>query len=114
MLNQITALLGIAAKVVKRCSSGLWHAESMARGWESKDVESQIEERQERRNNAAPPLSAEEIQLARERESLMLQRTRVLADLQSAVNPGYREILQRSLEFLDAKLTALGRPDSSE
>jgi hypothetical protein len=91
----------------------LCHAEGMARGWESKDVESQMEAREERRS-AAPQQNSEEIRLAREREALMLQRTRVLADLQSAVNPGYREILQRSLSFLEEKLASLRTPGHPE
>ncbi len=52
-------------------------------------------------------LAAEEIRLERERESLELSRTRVLQDLESAVNPKYREVLERSLGFLDEKLKAL-------
>lgn len=82
----------------------------MARGWESKDVESQIVAAREERNKSVPQLTSEEVRLARERESLMLHRTRVLADLKSAVNSGYREILQRSLNFLDEKLASLNRP----
>ena len=80
----------------------------MARGWESKDIESQMEAAREVTKRAATPQrSAEEIQREHERESLLLQRTRVLSDLESAVNPGYREILQRSLAFLDEKIAAL-------
>lgn len=79
----------------------------MARGWESKDVESQMEDAREVRKNSAP-LSSEQVQLARERESLLLQRTRILADIASATNPRYLEILQRSLAFLDEKLASLG------
>jgi hypothetical protein len=53
------------------------------------------------------PLSVEEIRIERERESIELSRTRVLQDLASALNPKYREMLQRSLGFLDEKLKAL-------
>ena len=80
----------------------------MARGWESKSVESQIEAAEERASLAnRRALAAEEIRLQRERESLELSRTRVLQDLASAVNPKYREMLQRSLGFLEEKLKAL-------
>ena len=84
----------------------------MARGWESKDIESQMEDAREARRNVAPQRSSEELQLARERESLLLQRSRVLADIESATHPRYREILQRSLAFLDEKLASLstGKP----
>jgi len=87
----------------------LWHSEGMARGWESKDVESQREDAREEREARTSRQNLEELPLARERESLMLQRTRVLADLESAVNPGYRTLLQRSLTFLDEKIASLSR-----
>ena len=80
----------------------------MARGWESKSVESQIEAAEERASLAnRRALAVEEIRLQREREGLELSRTRVLQDLASAVNPKYREMLQRSLGFLEEKLKAL-------
>jgi hypothetical protein len=80
----------------------------MARGWESKSVEAQMEAAEARASLAnRRALAAEEIRLERERESLELSRTRVLQDLESAVNPKYREVLERSLGFLDEKLKAL-------
>jgi hypothetical protein len=83
----------------------------MARGWESKEVEMQIESAQERheRANKSTPTPAE-IALERERESIELSRSRVLQDMASASNPRYREMLQRSLDFLDAKLAKLAAP----
>ncbi len=80
----------------------------MARGWESKAVESQMEAAEERASQLKKArVSAEQIQLQRERESLELSRTRVLQDLEAASNPKYRELLQRSLGYLDEKLKAL-------
>jgi molecular chaperone GrpE (heat shock protein) len=80
----------------------------MARGWESKSVESQVEEAEARRiQQAKPQLTQEQAQFLRERESLELSRTRVSNDLQSALNPRYRAQLEESLRFLDAKLAAL-------
>ena len=86
----------------------------MARGWERKSVESQIEaaeERAERANHAR--MSAEQAALERERESLELSRTRVLNDIAAAQHPRYIEQLQRTLEFLEAKLAAFSpsKPD---
>jgi hypothetical protein len=52
-------------------------------------------------------LADAQIRHERERESLELSRTRVLQDLAAAVNPKYREVLERSLGFLDEKLKAL-------
>jgi hypothetical protein len=83
-------------------------AGTVARGWESKSVEAQMEAAEDRAllaNRRA--LADEEIRLERERESLELSRTRVLQDIASSANPRYREVLERSLGFLDAKLKAL-------
>jgi hypothetical protein len=80
----------------------------MARGWESKSVESQMEESGARHSKSTgPPLTAEQIRRQRERESLELSRTRVLKDLETAANPRYREQLQSALRHLEQKLTEL-------
>ncbi|MBV9404305.1 MAG: hypothetical protein JO211_03105 [Acidobacteriaceae bacterium] len=80
----------------------------MARGWESKAVESQIEAAENRASRAQKVrATAEEINFERERESLELSRTRVLQDIKSARNARYRDLLNRSLQFLDEKLKAL-------
>jgi hypothetical protein len=77
----------------------------MARGWESKSVEEQMEAAEERATQArTQKLNELDIAAQKERESLELSRTRVMADLASATNPRYREILQKSLDFLDEKL----------
>jgi hypothetical protein len=84
----------------------------MSRGWESKSVESQMEEAAVRR--AAPkqtPPTAEEVRIKAERESLALSRKRVLADLEAATHPRRREQLESALRHLDekiAKIAALG------
>ena len=86
----------------------LWHTGRMARGWESKSVESQIESAESRRAEAAAVrLSNEEIGRRRERESLQLSRTRVQRDLASVTNPRYRESLEAALRHLDEKIAGL-------
>ena len=80
----------------------------MARGWESKSVESQIESANERRAVAAAAVAnLENLKNLRERESLEHSRVRVLNDLKAATNPRYRAMLEASLEFLDQKLASL-------
>ena len=91
----------------------------MARGWESKEVESQIEAAEARASASKKKrISDEELKRQREWEGLELSRTRVVQDLASAVNPKYREQLQRSLDHLDQKLAALkqdvSKPDRPE
>lgn len=81
----------------------------MARGWESKSVESQIESAAEFRKAAAASaqVTAEQVTLERERNMLQLSRTRVLHDLEGATNERYREQLEAALQHLDNKLAAL-------
>ncbi len=78
----------------------------MARGWESKSVEEQIELAAEKAASLKTEKIVNEVEAARKREleSLQLSRTRVIQDMASAVNPRYRDQLQKSLDFLDEKL----------
>lgn len=80
----------------------------MARGWESKDVESQQELAEERRRLAAVASKAESV-IAREKEieSLELSRRRVQHDLDTAQNARYRVQLEAALAHLDSKLASL-------
>jgi hypothetical protein len=80
----------------------------MARGWESKSVEAQIELAESRRSlKHAVVVNAKEAERTKKRESLLLSRTRVVHDLESANNPRYREILQAALKHLDQKLSEI-------
>ncbi len=80
----------------------------MARGWESKSVEEQIESAESKRpRSSAVLLTPEQRARQRERESLELARTRVLNDLASATNPRRHESLQAALRNLEEKLAAL-------
>ena len=81
----------------------------MARGWESKSVESQMESAERRRiDGERLRLSQEELNRQREREGLQLSRTRVLRDLTSTKGGHYRESLEAALNYLDTKIAALG------
>jgi hypothetical protein len=77
----------------------------MARGWESKSVEDQIEARESATaRTPGPKLSPREIQLQAKRDGLQLARTRTLASLQAACDGRYRAHLERVLADLDAQL----------
>ena len=81
----------------------------MARGWESKSVEAQMELAESRRRDSERTrLSQEALNRQRERESLQLSRTRVMRDLISAKSGHYRESLEAALNYLDKKIAALG------
>ena len=85
----------------------------MSRGWESKDVESQIEAFESARTRE-PVLSGGELVVRQMRESLLLSRTRVLGDIQRACNPRHKDQLLSALGHLDAELEKLGPPTTSE
>ena len=80
----------------------------MARGWESKSVESQMEAAEARQAAARQATqSEEEIRQRRERESLELSRKRVLQDLAAARHPRHRQQLQAALAHLESRLKAV-------
>ena len=80
----------------------------MARGWESKSIESQIEAAEERKSAArAAEIDAAQAERKRQRDSLLLSRTRILNDIEQARNPRYQETLKAALKHLDDKLAEL-------
>jgi hypothetical protein len=77
----------------------------MARGWESKSIEIQIEEANSGTSfDLKGGLPEMEIDMKRKREDLLLQRSRVLQDLASARNPRYRILLEEKLAHLDNEI----------
>jgi hypothetical protein len=80
----------------------------VARGWESKSVESQMEEAAERkRASTAQEIPVREQELLRELRVLQLSRTRVIHQIEEATHAGYREIMSRALADLDQRLAQL-------
>lgn len=80
----------------------------MARGWESKAVEAQ----QEAAGTGAPSraaMSGDEIARRSARATLMLARTRALADLQTACAPAHRAMLEQVIAELDQRIVSLER-----
>lgn len=79
----------------------------MARGWESKSIEAQIDAAEVHHpsavlDNSLPP---ETLELIRKKESILLSRTRVQQDLKSAQNPRYKALLNKALAELEARLS---------
>jgi hypothetical protein len=75
----------------------------MARGWESKNVESQQDERA-RDQKAGPELSPEEAARAARRRTLELTHARAQADLASARSPAHRAMLEAAIKALEEQL----------
>ena len=78
----------------------------MARGWESKSVESQQDDAA-RRKDVRPALTPEEQERLVRRRTLELSRARLAADLDRASAPPHRRMLERALAELDAQLESL-------
>jgi hypothetical protein len=80
----------------------------MAKGWESKSVEAQMEAAaSEIRRPQRPTLTPAQVDLLRKKENLVLSRTHVQRELASSANPRYRLMLQRALADLEAQINAL-------
>ena len=74
----------------------------MARGWDSKSVEDQIEStHSERTAEKKTAKDTESPEARRRRDSLLLARKRVLDQIQSATDARYREMMDRALADLD-------------
>ena len=78
----------------------------MARGWESKSVEAQQDAADAPRIKG-PALTPEQAARKAERATLLLARTRALADLQKACVPAHRAMLEQAVADLDRRLAAL-------
>jgi hypothetical protein len=85
----------------------MWHNLCMARGWESKDVESQVANRE---NMAAPGKARkaqDQLEKDRERANIELSRIHIINDLETATHPNHRKQLEAALAHLDHKLAEL-------
>jgi len=80
----------------------------MARGWESKDVEAQVEAAeapaQKQGSGAKTP---EQLMREQSRQDLELSRIRIANDLASATHPNHRKSLEAALAHLDKKIADL-------
>jgi len=80
----------------------------MARGWESKSVEAQMEESaMELPGKRKVAFTPEEIQKQRRKADLLLSRSWILQQLGQSSNQRYSELLRRTLSELDGKIAGL-------
>jgi hypothetical protein len=80
----------------------------MARGWESKSVEDQIEEARRSQGAYEARLQTPE-ERARERkvESLKLERSRLIEQLKRARSEAHQRMVRQSLEAIEEEIAAL-------
>jgi hypothetical protein len=79
---------------------------NMAKGWESKAIEAQQEAAAASGVRGAPVSKSDAVRQSK-RNSLMLARTRALADLQLACAPAHRAMLEQAIAELDRRLAAI-------
>jgi hypothetical protein len=80
----------------------------MARGWESKSVEEQIDMAEAHRAaSLEKQMDPAALQALRKREGLLLSRTRVVREMENAKNPRYKAVLTKALADLDLQLSVL-------
>ncbi|MGH9592858.1 MAG: hypothetical protein ACRD5L_07180 [Bryobacteraceae bacterium] len=72
-------------------------------------MQEQIQAADARRGIAKPALSAEDIATERKRDGLMLQRTRILRNLETCSSDRYRKTLSDGLNYLESEIAALTR-----
>jgi len=81
----------------------------MARGWESKSVEAQMETSQSDRDETAKKrMTPEDAAALRKKETLLLARTHLQRQLQASQHARHREMLQNALTELEKQLADLG------
>lgn len=78
----------------------------MARGWESKSVESQQESGS--RPDRGGELTPEQREIQKKRDGLELSRRRVLQEMKETRSDARRVYLEQALAFLEGELAKLG------
>jgi hypothetical protein len=79
----------------------------MARGWESKSVESQIDDA-DKQSDRGELLTPEQRQQRKKREGIELSRRRVLQELATTRSAVRRSSLEQALAYLDKELEESG------
>jgi hypothetical protein len=79
----------------------------VARGWESKSVEDQINEREAQKPSKTKS-TPQDLKRESQRQSILLARSRTVAAMESARDERYRALLKRTLEHLESELSKLG------
>jgi hypothetical protein len=80
----------------------------MARGWESKDVEAQVESNEDHKSSSGQaPKTPKQLLREEDLKHLHLSRTRIVNDLASATHPNHKKSLEAALAHLDKKIADL-------
>jgi hypothetical protein len=80
----------------------------MARGWESKSVESQQIEKSGSQGRLGEGVTREDLKRKQKRESLELSRRRVLHEMEATRSEARRASLEQALAYLEREIKELG------
>lgn len=84
----------------------------MARGWESKNVEEQVQTKVESKPSQKAPggrgaKTPEQQAREQDLQQLQLSRTRIVNDLANATHPNHKKTLEAALAHLDKKIAEM-------
>jgi hypothetical protein len=80
----------------------------MARGWESKSIEDQINAVEAKEDaRAKEAVTASDIEHRKRKESLLLERTRLEREIHAATKRRHLVMLERALTHIEAELAKL-------
>ena len=79
----------------------------MARGWESKSIEEQIEKKADAHTEKRPALSAEEKERLRKKTELELMLAKLRSDLKISRSLQYAQMLKAAIRDIEAQLQKL-------
>jgi hypothetical protein len=85
---------------------------TMARGWESKSVEAQIEEEDRAYEAGRKQASDRSNEQDQKLESLRMSRARVEEQLARAVHPAHREMLMKALQAIEKQVEVVMKESS--
>jgi hypothetical protein len=87
----------------------------VARGWESKAIEDQISAAEAKEDTRAKlALTALDMELRKRKQSFLLERTRIVREMEKSSKRRYLVLLERALAHVDAELAKLEDPGSSK
>ena len=86
----------------------------MARGWESKSVEAQIEEGERASEPEREKKSSLSVEAQQQLESLRLARVRTEDQLARAVHAAHRQMLMKALQAIEKQVEAIEQSASSK
>jgi hypothetical protein len=89
--------------------------QNMARGWESKSIEDQIEEaRRSQGGSEGQVQSPEEKERERKIEGLKLERSRLMEQLIRARSEAYQRMIRQSLKAVEEEISTLSATEITD